>query len=91
MNQLVVGSPAADKEDEAHQEAQALQAHAAHPWLVNVDGSQKVTKVGNKGVQQGPLKHLHMYAPHRFENQAQGRSSLECSASIETLDCCKSQ
>ena len=68
MDQLVVGSSAADEEDEAHEKAQALQAHAPHPGLVNVDGRQKVAKVGNERVQQGPLEHLRTYGL-RFKHQ----------------------
>ena len=64
VDQLVVGNPAADEEDEAHKEAQALQTHAAHPGLVNVDGRQKVAKVGNERIKQGPLKHLRTYGLH---------------------------
>ena len=64
MDQLVVGSPTADEEDEAHKEAQALEAHAAHPGFVNVVGRENVAKVGNERVQQGPLKHLRTYGPH---------------------------
>lgn len=60
MDQLVVGGATADEQDETHEEAQALQAHAAHPLLVDVVGCQDVADVGHEGVQQRPLQHLNI-------------------------------
>ena len=62
MDELVVGKAAADEQDEAHQEAEALQAHASHPGLVDGECCQDVAHVGNEGVEQSPLQHLHASA-----------------------------
>ncbi len=60
VDQLVVGCTTANEQDKAHEKAQALQAHAPHPGLVDSVCCQDVAYVGHKRVEQRPFQHLRV-------------------------------